>query len=145
MITGALCRHARHAELSALAASQASALFGDDSLVLAYLQYSESESLACLGAASGAERLAYLRRSWEVLLSLVTLLLRRVAANTLLPGTIREEELDFNAHVQVAVRKATNTQFQASNDELRALSSAFGYDTLLNAMYRSLDFLGSPM
>ena len=51
-----------------------------------------SNSLAV--AASGAEREAFFRQSWAALVSVVPLLLRRVEGNTLLPGTIREEELD---------------------------------------------------
>ena len=57
-IAGALCRHARNAELSGQAGVQAEALFGgDDSLVVARLRLEESQSLTNLGVeASGAER-----------------------------------------------------------------------------------------
>ena len=68
VIAGALSRYARNAELSGLACTQAEALFGDDSLVVASLRYSESESFNSLSLqASGAEKEALLRRSWGVL------------------------------------------------------------------------------
>ena len=110
VIAGALCRHARDAELSASAALQAEALFGEgDSLVVAHLRMSESRSLNKLAAeASGAEAEAPCRRSCSVLLSLLPLLLRRIEANTLLPGAVREEELDYTAHVQASLAKAKN-------------------------------------
>ena len=109
VIAGVLCREARDAELSALASTQAEALFGDNSLVVASLRYNESESLNSLNLmASGEEKVAFLRRSWGVLLSVIDLLLRRLEANTLLPGTIREEELDYDAHAKAAVQKAKN-------------------------------------
>ena len=109
VIAGALSRHARNVELSASAAMQAEALFGDDSLVVASLQISESVALTCVASdASGAEQDALARRSFDMLLSLIPLLLRRLEANTLLPGTVREEELDYAAHVQAAGKKAKN-------------------------------------
>ena len=110
VIACALCRFARDAELSASAAVQAEKLFGgDDSLVVAHLRMSESKSLFNLGLkASGAEFKALFRRSWAVLLLVIPLLLRRVEANTLLPGTVREEELDYEAHAQATANKAQN-------------------------------------
>ena len=110
VIAGHLHRHARNADQSAQAAVQAEALFGgDDSLVVVRLRYGESESLVGLSlAASSAEIDALLRRSFAVLVSLIPLLLRRLEANTLLPGTLREEELDFEAYAQAALFKAAN-------------------------------------
>ena len=141
---GVLCRFARDAELSAQAATQAEALFGDNSLVVARLRFCESDSLASLAyMASGAEQEVLLRKSWAVLLSLVNLLLRRLADNTLEPGFIREEELDYAAHVQASLCKAKNEP-APSPAELRELASAMGYNTLLNTMYRSLDLLTQP-
>ena len=90
VIACALTRVARSAELSAQVAVQAEALFGDDSLVVAQLRYRESEALAGLSmAASGAEKAALQRQSWAVLVSFSPLLLCRLEADTLLPGTLR--------------------------------------------------------
>ena len=146
VIAAALCRYARAAELSASAALQAEALFGgDDSLVVASLRMEESRSLGNLAVEeSGAERETYARRSFAVLLSVIPILLLRLEANTLLPGTVREEELDYDAHVQAAVKKATN-QPVPSPAALHALASTVGYATLLDAMYRSLDLLALPL
>ena len=131
---GVLCQFALVAELSARALAQAEALFEDDSLVVAHLRYRECVSLAHLAyAASGAESEALLRRSWGVLLSLINLLQRRLEANTLLPGTIREEELDYEAHAQAAAKKAKNVPVP-SPTVLRSLASMMGYETLLHAM-----------
>ena len=109
VMAAALCRHARHAELSAQAAVQAEALFGDNSLVVAHLRTSESTALNNLAVdASGSEDLALARRSWAVLVSVSNLLQRRLSTNTLLPGHIRQEELDYGAHAQAAMMKAKN-------------------------------------
>ena len=97
-----LGRYARNAELSAQAAVQAEALFGcDDSLVVASLRCNESESVNTLAmVGSAAEKEELMRKSWVALLSVINLVLRRLADNTLLPGTIREEELDYEAYAQ---------------------------------------------
>ena len=145
VIAGVLFRHARNAELCALASLQAKALFGDDSLVVAHLRYAESEALAGLcEAASGAEQEALRRRSWAVLVSLIPPLLRRLEADTLLPGTLRVEELDYTAHVQAAAKKAKNNPVPPL-DVLRLMASGTGYTSLLLAIYRSLDLLLQPL
>ena len=101
IVAGQLGRHARDAELSALASVLAEALFGNDSLVVADQQIGESESLHNLALlANGAEQEALHRQAWALLFLVVALLLRRLAANTLLPGTIREEELEYIIYEQ---------------------------------------------
>ena len=144
VIASLLCRHARNAELSAQAAVQAEALFGDDSLVVADLRLAESEALNHLNLeSSGVEKLAFLRQSWNVLMSVIPLLLRRLEADTLLPGTVREAELDFDAHTQAAATKAQNGP-DPSPARLREIASTMGYTTLIMAMFRSLDLLWMP-
>ena len=147
VIAGVLCRYARDTELSASAAVQAEALFGgDDSLVVADLRRCESQSLSDLSLeASGAERDAFFRRAWNVLLlSVIPLLLRRLEVNTLLPGTVREEELDYSAHAHAAAMKAKNEPVP-SHASLLAGASSMGYITLLHSMFRSLDLLRAPL
>ena len=85
-----------------------------------------------------------MRRSFAALVSLIPLLLSRLEANTLLPGTNREEELDFEAHVQVAAFKASNEPAPPPA-ELRACASKMGYTTLLLAFHRSLNLLLYPL
>ena len=142
VLASVLCRSARLAVLSAQAALQAEALFGDNSLVVASLRTSESQSLASRGLrASGAEKEALLRCSWDVLVvSVIPLLLRRLKANTLLPGTIREEELNYEVHALTAVENATDNPVPPP-EMLRDWASTMGYNTLIFAMYRSLDAL----
>ena len=142
VIAAAFGRHARDAELSASAAVEAEALFGgDDSLVVANLRMSESRALINLASvASGADQDAFARRSWDALLSLIPLLLRRLEANTLLPGTVREEELDYTVHLQIAVKTAQK-KLLPSPAALRVVASTIGYDTLVTAIYRGLDLL----
>ena len=144
-IAGVLCREARDAELSASAAVQAEALFGgDDSLVVASLRMAESQPLSSQAAeASRAEGQALSRRSWAFLVSVLPLLLRRVDANTLLPGTIREEELDFFAHGQATLRKAMDVPVPTLA-ALRDSASRMGYSTLLHTMFRGVDSLRGP-
>ena len=146
VMAGVLCRHARNAELLASAAVQAAALYGgDDSLVVACLRMGESQALSYLAVeAGGAEGQALIRRSWAILVSVTRLLLHRVEANTLLPGTIWEEELDFTAHAQTALKKAKNKPVPPPA-QLRVLASTMGYFTLLNTMVRSLVLLALPL
>ena len=124
---------------------EAEALFGyDDSLVVANLRIGVCQSHLNLGVeASGAERISLVRRAWNVLLSIIPLLLRRAEANTLLPGTVREEELDYYAHVQAALMKAQNKPVPPPA-VLRAVVTLIGYSTLLDAIFMSLKCLG-PM
>ena len=145
VIAATLGRHARDAKLSASAAVHFEALFGaDDSLVVANLRMSESRGLINLALeARGAEQQARLRRTWNALLLLITLLLRRLGTYTLLPGTVREEELDFTVYKQAAVKKALGVPVP-SPAELRALASTMGYDTLVTAMFLSLNLVHLP-
>ena len=144
VVAGALCRHARNVELSSEASRTAEALFGDDSLVVADLRCCESVSVANLAMkASGAEKEALERRAWNVLISLINLLQRRLAANTLLPGTIREEELDYDVRVRAAAKRAQNAPVPPPA-VLHIRASTMGYNTLLLAMFGSLNLLPLP-
>ena len=139
--TGALCRHARNVELSARAALKAEALFTDDSLVVARLRMIESKSLVNLAiAASPADREALIRRSWSALLSVIALLQRRLAANTLLPGTVRKEETDYYAHALAALLAVQNEPVPPPSG-LQTLASTIGYVVLLDALDKSLHFM----
>lgn len=104
----ALCRDARSAELSSSATEKAKALFGADSLVLADCLASECLALNNVSmTVTGVEEEALDRKGWDVLFqALIPLLLRRLSTATLLPGTIRGEELEYAAHVRVAAHKA---------------------------------------
>ena len=109
VIASVLSRHARAVDLAAQASVDAAALFGDDSLVVAELDMSRCTNLVCsAGDASDAEKQALYRRSWALLLSAIPILLRRLEASTLLPGTIREVELDYAERTQAVGRKAKN-------------------------------------
>ena len=138
---GALRRTSRSVELSARAALKAEAFFGDDSLVVAHLRMNESRALANLAATtSGAEEQALCRRSWSALLSVVALVQRRLASDTLLLGTVRKEEIDYYAHVCAATFAAHNEAVPPPAD-LQILGSMIGWTVLLGALFRSLDFL----
>ena len=146
LIAGVLGRLARYVELSAQAAVHAEALFGDDSLMVASLRYNQSKSLVGLAmAASGAEAVALLRKSFAMLLSLIPLLLRRLEANTLLPGTIRQEELDYETHAQAAIYRTKNEPVPSPAARSAEQASATGYNTLMDAMFRSLEHLQQPL
>ena len=144
VIAGVLCRHARAVELAAEAATLAEALFTDDSLVVAKLRVDGSLNLSSLALhASGAEREAFARQSWALLLSTIPILVRRLESNTQLPGTIRERELDYAVHQQAAIFKAKSDPVLPPT-VLRACASVLVYDTLLDAIYRGLDLCPFP-
>ena len=73
-------------------------------------------------------------------LSAIPILQRRLESNTLLPGTIREEELDYAVHDKAAAFKAQNKPIP-SPAVLQTLASTMGYNTLLDAMFKGLDLL----
>ena len=87
--SGVLSRFARCAELSERAATHVIRLWGDNSLVVADLRVSEATALRneALMSTSSAEQAALARRAWAIFVSVHALLLRRLADNTLLPGT----------------------------------------------------------
>ena len=137
----ALNRHARAVELSAKAAEKGEALFGDNSLVVANLRIGESSALASLAIeARGAEKQALIRRSWSALLSVIAILQLRLANNTLLPGTVRKEELDYYAHTLAAIGAAKEMPVLPAV-KLHALASTLRYNVLLDALHRGLNFL----
>ena len=141
---GVLGRHARHVELASQAAQTAEALFGDDSLIVADLRCSERSSLSNLSStANGVEKETFLRRSWAVLLSVINLLQLRLAAKTLLPGSVREEELDYEVHAQDVMKKAWNKPVPPPA-LLRGWASTMGNKTMLTVMYGSLNLLPFP-
>ena len=135
----ALNRHARAVELSAKAADEGEALFGDDSLVVAHLRMRECMALAKLAwIARGTEEVALIRRSWATLLSAIALLQRRLEANTLMHCTVRKDETEYYAHFLVAtfVAQKANVPPPAI---LQTMVSAIGYGALVDALLRSLD------
>ena len=76
VIASALCRFARAVELAATAATQAEALFEDDSLVVARLRIDGSINASNIAfKASEAEQEALIRHSWALLLSAIPILL----------------------------------------------------------------------
>ena len=136
-----LCRHARAVELSAKAAAEGEALFGRNSLVVAQLRMAESFALTDQSInTSDAEREALVRRSLRVLLVVIPILQCHLADNTLLPGTIRKEEIEYYAH-KIATTLAATKQEVPSPAELQILGSTIGYDVLLDALFKSLNFL----
>ena len=145
MIAGVLCRFARAVELAAQASVDAAAFFGGDSLVLADLHICGCTNLnsSAVFNARGAEQEALLRRSWALLVLVIPILLRRLDANTLLPGTLREEEMDYAARTQAVARKVKNEPVLQPVFQ-RETSSTFGYNLLLCAALMSLKHLMHP-
>ena len=84
-----LRRYARAAELSDQAAGHAERLWGNNSLVVAGIRVTEVTCLRSLARASTSfsEQDVLLRRAWALLPPVHALLLRRLADDTLLPGT----------------------------------------------------------
>ena len=143
VIADVLCRHARAVDLAAQASVDAAALFGGDSLVVADLHLSGSGNLASLvDDVSEAEQQALKHRLWALLLSAIPILVRRLEANTLLPGTIREEELDYAEQMLAVARKAKNEP-DVPLAVLREAVSAMGYDMLFCVVYIGLNHVNN--
>ena len=143
----ALCRYARSQELSGRAAAQAEALYRGDSLVVASLRGTEAMALwnaSCAASKAGSttEEEAHDRRAWVLVLPLHALLLRRVAANTLLPGTVRKEESEHAAHMEAATHRALN-QPLPSNAFIQEVGQVLGYTLLLHVAFITVILLAS--
>ena len=138
---GLLNRHARAAELASKAADKSMALFGDDSLMVARLKLQESMALAGLAMAanSATEQQATFLRTFRALLAVIAILQRRLAADTLLPGSLRKEEVDCYAQYVAATYAAKKVPVPTPT-ELQAVGCLIGYDVLLDALHRSLDY-----
>ena len=137
-----LGRHARSVELSSQVAKQAERLWGDNSLVVADMHVSKAAALRSLArmATSSSEKEVLRRRAWASLALLHALLLRRLADNTLLPGTVKEEEVTYHARSQAFACKAADVPIP-SEAVLQALGTLSGYVTLLDAVYYTLGLL----
>ena len=137
-----LGRDARCAELSERAAKNAERLWGNNSLVVADLRVSEVAPLRNLADAStsSSEQDALRRRAWAILVPVRALLLRRLADNTLLPGTIKEEEVTYYARSQAFTKKAAGKPVPSEAD-LQALGAVLGYEALLITVYQTLALL----
>ena len=138
---GVLCRHARAAELSSKAAEKGEALFGDNSLVVAHLRMGESMALASLAMTMrGAEKDALQHRSVSALLLLIAILQRRLVDNTLLPGSVRKDEADYYVHTLSGTLSARE-QHVPPPAVLHCMAPTFGYEVLIDALYKGLNFL----
>ena len=138
---GVLGRFSRYLELSDRAAKHAVRLWGD-SLVVASLRVGEAASLRELARAStsSSENEALCRRAWAVLVPVHALLLRRLADNTLLPGTNKEEEVTYDARSQAFTLKALGKPVP-SEAVLQSLGATLGYETLVTAVFDTLNLL----
>ena len=139
---GVLSRHARCAELADRAAKRAARLWGENSLMVADLHVSEARAMRELAHAStpSSEQETLRRRAWAILVPVHALLLRRLADNTLLPGTIKEEEVTYFARSQAFTLKAMDKRVPSEAD-LQALGAELGYTTLLDAVFETLNLL----
>ena len=139
MTANVLRRHARCAELSAVAAKHAERLWGNNSLVVADLRMSEATSLRGMTSSSTtrSEQDTLHRRAWAILVTVHAILLRRLADNTLLPGTNKEEEVTYYAR-STAFSKKTTDEPVPSEAVLQGLGVVIGYTTLLDAVFYTL-------
>ena len=120
-------------------ARYAARLWGDNSLVEAQLRVTEAACLREVARAStsSSEQVTLCRRARTILLPVHALLLRRLADNTLLPGTIKEEEVTYCARRQAFVRKASDKPV-LSEAVLQDAGVTLGYTTLLDAVFQTL-------
>ena len=139
----ALRRHARCAELSDRAARQAGKLWDDNSPVVADLRVSEATVLRNMAdtSTSSSEQEELLRRAWAILVPVHALLLRRLADITLLPGTIKEEEVTYFARVLAFTWKAIDKPVPSDDAVLQGFGVVLGYTTLMDAVSNTLALL----
>ena len=137
-----LCRHTRAAELCDRAATHAERLLGENSLVVAHLRVLEAGSLRSMASAStsSTEKEALRWLAWAILALVHALLLRRLADNTLLPGTIKEDEVTYYARSQAFAGKAQGKPVP-SEAALQGFDVVLGYETLLKAVFLTLALL----
>ena len=137
-----LNRFSRFAELCERAANDAAELWGDNSLVVAELRVGEAIALRGMARAStsSSEKEALLRRAWAILVPVHALLLRRLADNTLLPGTTTEEEVTYYARLQAFGYKAKDKPVP-SEAVLQGVGAVRGYVMLLDAVFLTLALL----
>ena len=89
---------------------------------------------------SSSEQDALRQRAWAILVPVHALLLRRLADNTLLPGNNTEDEVTYLARSQAFFRKATDKAVPSAA-LLQGLGAVLGYETLLKAMFHTLNLL----
>ena len=137
-----LSRHTRFAELYDRAAKHAERLWGKNSLVVAHLRMVEAVALRGMARAStsSSEQDALLRRAWASLVPVHAVLLHRLADNTLLPGTIKEEEVTYYARTLAFAWKAQGKPVFAEA-VMQPLGVVLGYSALLYAVYHTLALL----
>ena len=136
-----LSRYTRCAELCAQAARHAEKFWGH-SLVVADLRVLEAVALRDMAnkSTSSSEQEALLQRAWALLMPVHALLLRRLEDNTLLPDTIKEEEVTYYARLEAFARKASDKSV-LSEAALQGLGVLIGYKTLLDAVCYTLSLL----
>ena len=138
-----LRRHARCADLCDRAATQAEErLWGNHSLVVADQRVGEAIALRGMAmvSTSFSEQEALMRRAWALLVPVHALLVRRLADNTLLPGTIKKEEVTYGARWQAFACKAKDERVP-SEAVLQGQGAVLGYETLLYALVLTLALL----
>ena len=135
-------RFARAAELSERAAAHADTLFQPDSLVSASLRVELCVSLFRVAVTSSdAEVVALIRRVADVLLPVTALLWRRIERNTILPFTVREDEVAY--YIQKDRYARENMNLPVPHDAvLRAsVSQRVGYDVTIVVALRCLELV----
>ena len=117
-------------------------MWGNNSLIVADLRMGEAVALreVAFASSSTSEKEALRRRAWAILVPVHALLLRRLADNTLLPGTIKVEEVTYDARLQAFVRKAADKP-PLSDAALHSLGVSFGYKTLIKVASCTLALL----
>ena len=94
-----------------------------------------------LASTSFSEKEALRRRARAILVPVHALLLRRLADNTLLPGTNTEEEVTYHARSLAFTIKAKEQPVPSEAVYLQSLGVLFGYETLLYAVFDTLTLL----
>ena len=92
---------------------------------------------------SAPEQEVLRRRVWAIFVPVHALLLRRLADDTLLSGTIKEEEVTYCARSQAFTYKPMDKPVPPAA-ALQGLGVFLGYETLLRAAFQTLNLLILP-
>ena len=134
---GSEAKYVRAGELSARAADAAVALYGADSIVVAFLQswsldYEGCASLQAVDATDSATQAA--RRDYVTRLrSTVELLQRRKAAASLFPGRCRADELAFYREFDLTLKRVCGFEDKSPPAEKHQLHLCMGVSALATA------------
>ena len=145
LAAGVTSRYALAASYFGRAAALATQLHGD-TLLAAHLKLQQANKVYSQASVKGMpadEALVLESAAWEIVSGVLPLLLRRLDANTLLPGRCTKEEVDYYRRFDEALGTTLRSPAMSAH-EVTLLSFAVGFATILQAAHLTVShFYGS--